>query len=533
MGGDSVFSKMRSFLWQGRATPPAAPWPAAAEALQQFGQHIATLPRSDDLCQRFATTLREMLGVTGVALYVEASERDVFDLATVAGTIDAPPRLPRDEVLATADAHGREARSAGGDGLPLAIDAGATAGWQLCAPLRTNGSVLGLVALGPKRSRRALDAADTTVLGIMAAQAAVGLQTARQLQQIERQQATIQHLHQRLQAETHAVRADVEAATAVAGIVGTSPALRQTLSLVERVAPTAAPVLITGETGTGKELIARAIHALSARRDGPLVSVNCPAIPPGLAESELFGHERGSFTDAVEARPGKFELADGGTIFLDEIADLAAEMQVKLLRVLQEHETQRIGSRKLRKLDLRVVAATNRDLHAAMRTQRFRDDLYYRLAAVVVHVPPLRERAADIPALASHFLEQTATAAHKPIRGFTADALDLLQHHPWPGNVRELQHVVARAVLLCPTDIIRAAHLDLPPTDSGPPCFGSMIREEKQRRIQQALAETGGNQAAAARLLGISRSNLGRLMKSLGLKQEKPAPMKNSLAQPS
>jgi transcriptional regulator with GAF, ATPase, and Fis domain len=241
-----------------------------------------------------------------------------------------------------------------------------------------------------------------------------------------------------------------------------------------------------------------------------------------LAESELFGHERGAFTDAVAARPGKFELADGGTIFLDEVADLPLDIQVKLLRVLQEHETQRVGGHKVRHLDLRVVAATNRNLTDEMRALRFREDLYYRLAAVVVDVPPLRQRTSDIPMLASYFLERATTTYQKGISGFSPDALDALSRYNWPGNIRELQHVIERAVLLCTSDVIKPEHLsDLAvggQETAAPQSLGATIREEKARRIERALAHTGGNQAAAARLLGMSSSNFARLLRSLGLK---------------
>jgi transcriptional regulator with GAF, ATPase, and Fis domain len=388
-----------------------------------------------------------------------------------------------------------------------------------CVPVGANGSNLGLIALATQRSRARIDESDIALLSVVTAQLAVALKNAQYAHQIESQRASIEELQKRLESEQVALRTEPESDAEFTEIVGSSAALKCVLRLVEKVAPTTASVLITGETGTGKELIARAVHQLSPRCAGPLVSVNCPAIPPSLAESELFGHERGAFTDAVEARPGKFELAHGGTIFLDEIAELSPDLQVKLLRVLQERETQRVGGRKVHKLDLRVVAATNRDLQVEMRSQRFREDLYYRLAAVIVHVPPLRARAEGIPMLASCFLDRAATTYEKPVQGFTPEAMAALRHYTWPGNIRELQHVVERAVLLCPADVIRPEHLSgVAVTDAPRPSFGLMMRDEKARRIQQALAQTGGNQAAAARLLGVSRSNLGRLIKTLGLR---------------
>jgi transcriptional regulator with GAF, ATPase, and Fis domain len=506
MAGGWLFWRLRLALQRERPGSLAvASWPAA-ERLRHWSQQIGTLDR-DGIGQQVPRLLRDTLGVPGVALYLSCEDAPEFRLAGVAGDIDAPPSV------AGADENGQTA-SRGVRALEQARSS-----WQACAPLRLNGAALGLIALAGRGDGAAEKDFEATVLAMVAAQVALALHRVQLADHLRAQQATILDLRRQLQAETTVARVEPAVCAEFTEIVGRSAGLRRALDLVATVAPTGAPVLITGETGTGKELMARALHALSGRRAGPLISVNCPAIPPGLAESELFGHERGAFTDAVEARPGKFELADGGTIFLDEIADLAAEMQVKLLRVLQEHETQRIGSRKVRKLDLRVVAATNRDLHAAMRAGRFREDLYYRLAAVVVHVPSLRERGDDIAPLATAFLERASAAYSKRIFGFTAEALTTLHRHRWPGNVRELRHVIERAVLLCAGELIKREHLGelAPPAVTDSQRFGLMIREEKLRRVREALQQTRGNQAAAARLLGISRSNLGRLLKSLGV----------------
>jgi len=228
---------------------------------------------------------------------------------------------------------------------------------------------------------------------------------------------------------------------------------------VARVAPTSASVLITGETGTGKELVAQGVHALSPRHAGPFVCVNCGAIPSGIAEAALFGHERGAFTGAIESRSGHFEAAHGGTIFLDELAELTPELQVKLLRVLQEREVQRVGSHKSRLIDVRVVAATNRNLTEALRTGRFREDLYYRIATVEVELPALRERSDDVPALAMHLLGRACREFGRPVRGFTPAAVEALCRHSWPGNVRELRNVIERAVLLTEGDLIDVEQL--------------------------------------------------------------------------
>jgi transcriptional regulator with GAF, ATPase, and Fis domain len=479
---------------------------AARDMLRQLSADVVKLEQSANLGERCVATVVQGLGLDGAALYLRTAQTDRFKLARAEGRIASPPLLLRTQSDEDTDS-------------PPPPEDGSNADWEACLPVCANGATLGFLALGQKRSGAAIDDSDVTLLGMVAAQLAIALQNAEYVQQIQKQKAEIEELHKRLQAENVVLRAEVRAASQFKEIIGSSVALQRVLALVEKVAPTDASVLITGETGTGKELIARAIHDLSPRRDGPLISVNCPAIPPGLAESELFGHERGAFTDAVEARPGKFELADGGTIFLDEIADLSLALQVKLLRVLQEHETQRVGSRRVRKLDLRVVAATNRDLHAEIRAQRFREDLYYRLATVCVHVPPLRERTDDVPMLASYFLERAATTYQKAITGFTPEALAALSRYNWPGNIRELQNVVERAVLLASGPVIRPEHLsDLAVSDVPPQHLGTLIRQEKLRRVEAALVQSGGNQAAAARLLGISPSNLARLMKSLGMK---------------
>jgi transcriptional regulator with GAF, ATPase, and Fis domain len=437
----------------------------------------------------------------------------MFTLAHAAGSIAAPP------AIRVRDIQTLDVLPPATDGAPAAPADSTAPPWEARIPVGANGEQVGLIALGPKESGARIDDADLTLLNMVAAQLAIAMQNAEYVKQIETQKAEIEQLRRRVEAENVALRAEVRSVSQFKEIIGASAALQRVLALVEKVAPTIAPIMIIGETGTGKELIARAIHDLSPRRNGPLISINCPAIPAGLAESELFGHERGAFTDAVEARPGKFELADGGTIFLDEVADLTPNIQVKLLRVLQEHETQRLGSSKVRKLDLRVVAATNRNLQEEMHAGRFREDLYYRLAAVVVSVPPLRERTGDIPMLASYFLDRAATMYQKPVTGFSLEALDSFGRYNWPGNIRELQHIVDRAVLLCASDVVTPEHLgDLAATQRAPRSLGTAIREEKLRRVKRAVAQTGGNQAAAARLLGMSPNNLARLMKNLGLK---------------
>jgi len=257
---------------------------------------------------------------------------------------------------------------------------------------------------------------------------------------------------ERLQQENVALREEIDKASMFEEIVGTSPALQAVLSRVSKVAPSDSTVLITGETGTGKELVARGIHRRSHRVSRAFVSVNCAAIPRDLIASELFGHEKGAFTGAMQRRIGRFELANGGTIFLDEVGELAADTQVALLRVLQEREFERVGGRQPIRVDVRVIAATNRDLKAAVSSGTFREDLYYRLNVFPVEVPPLRERRKDIPLLVEYFIDRYARKAGKNIRSVEKKTLQLLQSYPWPGNIRELQNVIERSVILCETE---------------------------------------------------------------------------------
>ncbi|MBR6975667.1 MAG: sigma-54-dependent Fis family transcriptional regulator, partial [Ottowia sp.] len=265
--------------------------------------------------------------------------------------------------------------------------------------------------------------------------------------------------HSRLSVENRELRRQLTDANQSADIVGRSKALRDMLALVATVAPTEATVLITGESGTGKELVARALAQGSPRADKPLVTVNCAALAENLLESELFGHEKGSFTGADKRREGRFVQANGGTLFLDEIGEMPITLQAKLLRALQQGEVQRVGSDTPIKVDVRIIAATNRDLVQEVRERRFREDLYFRLNVISVAVPSLRERAEDIPLLAAHFLQRFATRNRKHIKGFSPQALNLFLRYPWPGNVRELENAVERAVIMCTGDLITEREL--------------------------------------------------------------------------
>jgi formate hydrogenlyase transcriptional activator len=332
---------------------------------------------------------------------------------------------------------------------------------------------------------------------------------------MEREQA-------RLKAENLYLQEEIKADHNFEEIVGQSPSILRSLESVRRVAPTDAAVLISGETGTGKELIARAIHFNSKRRDKPLIKINCAALPTGLVESELFGHEKGAFTGAIAKRIGRFELADGGTIFLDEIGEIPLEVQVKLLRVLQEKEFDRVGGKSTITVDVRVIAATNRDLAAAVQDKTFREDLYYRLNVFPIHVPPLRERKEDIPLLAHFLIKKLGTQIGKPIEQISRDAISRLCAYPWPGNIRELENVIERALIVSPgpvlqidADLLAAAA----PTSEG--VDSSLVAIEREH-IQRVLEQTGGvveGPGGAARILDMHPNTLRSRMKKLGIRR--------------
>ena len=297
-----------------------------------------------------------------------------------------------------------------------------------------------------------------------------------------------------------------EASIRFTDILGSTAKMREIFSLIQRVAKTEATVLCEGESGTGKELVARAIHAHSPRRNGPFVAINCGAIPETLLESELFGHERGSFTGAHAQRKGKIETALGGTLFLDEITEMSLSLQVKLLRFLQEREIERVGGREVIPIDVRVVAATNQSLEEAIRGGRFREDLYYRLSVVTIHLPPLRERGEDVILLANAFLRRNVQSLKRKVR-FSPEALEAIVKYPWPGNIRELENKVHRAVIMAAGRIIGPGDLDLNPADTidALPTLREAREQSERRLIVNALVRSRGNISRAARALDISR----------------------------
>jgi two-component system NtrC family response regulator/two-component system response regulator HydG len=315
----------------------------------------------------------------------------------------------------------------------------------------------------------------------------------------------------RLQRDTQNLRERVRERFRFHSIVGDAPELQAVFDVVKRAAPTKATVLILGESGTGKELVAQALHEESPRAEKPFIKVNCAALSETLLESELFGHEKGAFTGAIGLKEGRFELADGGTLFLDEIGDIPPSLQIKLLRVLQQKEFERVGGTKTIKVDVRLLAATNRDLNDLVKTGRFREDLFYRLNVVAVTLPPLRSRKGDVPSLVSHFISRYAKSYGKNVKGLAPGTMNALLSHDWPGNVRELENAVERAVVLAQTEDV--ASDDLPPSLRGPrPAVrdpgslipGATLWEIEREAILRTLEMVGGSTSRAAEILGIS-----------------------------
>ena len=383
-------------------------------------------------------------------------------------------------------------------------------------PLIFRGDLLGVIALF---GRRPLSDEEFERLAVFAHEAAVAIKNAQLFEEV-------QSLKNRLHAENLYLREELELQHNFEEIIGNSAAMKAVLRKVEQVAPTDSTVLILGETGTGKELIARAIHNLSSRKDRPLVRVNCGAIPANLVESELFGHEKGSFTGALQRHIGRFELADGGTIFLDEVGELPLDAQVKLLRVLQEREFERVGSGHSTKVDVRVIAATNRDLHAAVKAGSFRADLLYRLNVFPIDVPSLSVRVADIPLLVNHFVTKFSKKLGKRFDGVSNATMDRLTRYDWPGNIRELENVIERATILAKGPMLQIddAFLHTDPVPLPPAAY--TLEEVERTHILRTLQRTNwvieGTQGAAVRL-GLHPNTLRSRMQKLGIKKPRRA----------
>jgi len=394
----------------------------------------------------------------------------------------------------------------------------------LCAPLHTRDGVIGVLSLRNKLTG-GFDAEDVALIAALAENVAIAIDNARRFEDAQRSAA-------RLRDAVAALQRQVVRDRRFDDIVGHSPAMEAVFRLLATAAASPVTVLITGETGTGKELVARAIHANGPRRDGPFVAVNCGSLSETLLESELFGHRRGAFTGALADKKGLLEFAHGGTIFLDEVGDMPPAMQAKLLRVLQEGEVLPVGETAARHVDVRVISATHRDLAVETRSGRFREDLYYRLNTFPIALPPLRARCEDIPLLVTRLLESTTEKFRKPVQRCSAQALELLSAYAWPGNVRELRNEIERAVALAPAGgTIEPAHLServVPSTPPrvAPPAMDMPLRHARERferaYVAQVLAQHGGNASRAAEALGISRVMLQKKIRVYGLR-EKPA----------
>jgi len=511
------------------------------QAVQALTQVLGSSLNVREVFDRLAEQVRPALDfdVMGIAL-ISSSGREVEMLAEVDSAppdARAPARMPLEDFSFAARVEAGEAiliRDAPAELEPerpgdrRIIDGGGRS--SLCVPLWFGERVGGGLYFG-KRQPHWFDRGDVELATGIAAQLVLALQHQR-LAEEARRVALAEGRARRLERRVESLESALDERYGFDRIVGRAPALREALGRAAKVAPTETTVLLTGESGTGKELVARAIHHASGRADGPFVAVNCAALPDTLLESELFGHERGAFTGAERQRPGRFERAAGGTLFLDEVGELSQPVQAKLLRVLQEREFERVGGTATLRADVRVIAATNRDLAAAVAAGRFREDLFYRLDVVTVHLPPLRERGDDVLLLADHFVRAIGARMGKGEPGLSRDAREALLAHGWPGNIRELANAVERALILQEGGdgtLITAGDLGLeelervPGREGAPPAAaagipgGTSLAEWERQMIVEALARAKGNKSRAAGLVGLTRSQLYTRMKRFGL----------------
>jgi two-component system response regulator HydG len=377
----------------------------------------------------------------------------------------------------------------------------------IAVPLYLSGNLAGAMLIQLRDSERGHFQAHLETLTSIASLASIGLEANQEIETLKAENALLQ-----------------EQIGFTAGICGNSPAIHRLLQLIDRVAPRDTTVLITGESGTGKELVARALHQKSPRRERPFIAVNCAALTESLFESEIFGHEKGAFTGAIALKRGRFELAQGGTIFLDEIGELALSLQAKLLRVIQQREFERVGGTQSHPLDVRIIAATNRDLALEVREGKFREDLYHRLNVVALHSPPLRERSGDLPLLAAYFLQRAAERCKRRVLGISKEAEELLVAYSWPGNVRELENAMERAVVLGVSDWVLPEDLPEALLESASHASGAKyhhsVGQAKREAILDAYKQGSGDYKQAAKLLGIHPNYLLRLVRNLDLRDE-------------
>ena len=496
--------------------------------LLQVNNAVVTFLDRESLFEAIAGALRGVVPFDRAALVLEDPADGVFRLLGVAGAVESPATLPRGKEWPR---QGTRCGWVADHGIPLLtadlregprflehiplIQSGILS--ALSVPLRAEGKVIGTLNVGSREVGR-YDTSDCELLMAIADQLVLAIRNMLAYEEI----ASLKH---RLEEENLYLQEEWRAEKAFADVVGESPAIQRVLSSVRVVAGTESNVLVTGETGTGKELIVRAIHGLSARKDKILVKVNCAALPAGVIESELFGHERGAFTGALTRRVGRFELANGGTLFLDEVGDLPLELQAKLLRVLQDGEFERVGGTQTLKVDVRLVAATNRDLHSAVEEGRFRADLFYRLNVFPIAIPPLRERLEDVPRLARHFVMVYASKMGKRIGSISEHVMNRLTAYGWPGNVRELQNVIERAVILSRNHVLElddslAATAVAPAAAVSAASRSRTLEGIERDHILTVLESVGwrvSGERGAARILGLKRTTLEARMSKLGI----------------
>jgi formate hydrogenlyase transcriptional activator len=484
---------------------------------------IVTCLDRDSLFAATAAALGRAIQFDRAALILHDPIKDVFTVLGVAGPVPSPPVIPvgtewprlrsrggwvldQREPLLTVDLRDSppfvEHAALLKEGIRSAVS----------VPMTVKGRIIGTLNVGSRVPGR-YGADEASLLAAIAEQVALAIENLLAYEEIAALKA-------RLEEENVYLREEVRTEAAFGDVVGESPVILGALANVRKVAKTDSTVLVTGETGTGKELIVRAIHALSRRKDKLLVKVNCAALPAGVIESELFGHEKGAFTGALTRKVGRFELANGGTLFLDEVGDLPLELQAKLLRVLQEGEFERVGGTQTLKVDVRLIAATNRALEQAVSEGRFRADLYYRLNVFPIVIPPLRKRLEDVPRLARHFAMLYASKMGKRIGTLSADVLYRLAAYAWPGNVRELQNVIERAVILSPKGRFELGELVAAPAGETPKQALRSLEAVERQHIVTVLEETGwrvSGERGAAKILGLKRTTLEARMKKLGI----------------
>ena len=491
-------------------------------ALLEINNAVVGCLASKPLFQAISTSLRRTFGLDYASLLIYNAELSALRLETCDfpdgfGAIRENAVVPLDDSVAGYVFRTREGRLfSREEAAAISQSTGdimAREGLRslCCTPLLSHGNALGTLNLG-SRQEHFFTAGDLQFFAQAAGQVAIALDNALSYQRIE-------ELNERLAEEKVYLEDEIRTDNRFEEIVGQSRVLRAVLKQVETVAPTDSTVLIYGETGTGKELLARAIHDLSSRRQATFVKLNCAAIPTGLLESEMFGHEKGAFTGAIAQRIGRFELAHRGSIFLDEVGEIPLELQTKLLRVLQEREFERLGSSRTIRTDARLVAATNRDLAALVEERQFRADLYYRLNVFPITVPPLRDRRDDIPLLVRYFVQQNARRMNKRITNIPAGAMKALERYHWPGNIRELQNFIERAVILSPGPALQAPVRELhglKGSASGAVTLAAAESEAIVRALRESGGRVGGPQGAAARL-GMKRTTLQAKMRKLGI----------------